>query len=81
MIINTMLTLRSPLSMTNFHRGDHVYMYEVGGLPPGERALISETPTKGTWEILRINNDVHHGDWAGRYESAWNALAALQASR
>src|SRR3989304_4918262 len=52
------------------------FKYKVGGMPPGEEATITESPNQG-WRILRTKNGVQ-GDWTGEYESADEALAALQ---
>ena len=52
-------------------------MYQVDGLPRGERALVGERAGSHRWEILR-NKDGEKGDWTGDYNSAEDALAALQ---
>jgi hypothetical protein len=58
-----------------------VTMYRVGGLPPEEKARISEwnghSHTPGIWHIKR-EKDGSPGAWSGEYKSANEALAALQ---
>jgi len=49
-------------------------MYEVHGLPVGQRALIALFGR--TWRFLRIAGDVPD-TWAGSYDSPRAALAAL----
>ena len=53
-----------------------VVRYKVGALPPGEEAALANF--NGKWKILRVRNGVQ-GQWAGEYQSADDALAALQA--
>jgi len=75
--MKTMLTLR-PISDTDDSiRGVHDYLYEVGELPPGERALIGQNGMTGRWQIL-LSKDGVQEDWAGGYENAEDILAALQ---
>lgn len=50
--------------------------YEVLGLAPGEQGWIGQTDNH--WQILRANNGVQ-GNWTGSYNSAEDALVALQA--
>jgi hypothetical protein len=71
------LTLRPVMGTDNFLRGDQDYLYEVDGLPVGERALVGERASSHRWEILR-NKDGAKGEWTGDYKSAEDALAALQ---
>jgi hypothetical protein len=75
--MSTTLTLRPISGTENFQQGDHVYQYEVNGLPPGERFLVGEDVASRRWQILRTK-DVVHGDWTGGYKSAEDALEAIQ---
>ncbi len=52
-----------------------VVQYEVKGLPKGEEAWIGET--HGNWRLLRSSNAVM-GNWTGEYNSAEEALKALE---
>ena len=56
-----------------------VFQYRVGNLPPGVQVLISNfgTPHRDVWKIMRIEDDLQE-EWNGSYESAEQALAALQ---
>jgi len=53
--------------------------YEVQGLPRGQEAFIANMGGRNQprWQILRAVNGVQ-GNWAGKYETATHALAALQ---
>jgi hypothetical protein len=51
--------------------------YRVMGLPPGHNALIRFK--NGEWNILHTDEPNQSGEWAGGYESADAALAALEA--
>jgi hypothetical protein len=53
--------------------------YRVTGLPPREEARISNFggPNHADWRYLRTSNG-KSADWTGNYESAQDALAALQ---
>jgi hypothetical protein len=53
--------------------------YRVNGLPTGDEARISNFggPGHADWRLLRIS-DGQSGGWAGHYDSAKTALAALQ---
>jgi hypothetical protein len=55
---------------------DHVYQYEVLGLPPAQRATIAEMEGR-RWKTLRTQDGVQ-GSWVGEYETAEDALGALQ---
>ena len=52
-----------------------VYVYSVGGMPPGENAKVAEF--NRSWRILRWN-ETSHGNWTGDYASPEAALAELQ---
>ena len=58
-----------------------VYMYRVAGLPPEEKAWISEwnghSHTPGSWHIKREKGG-STGVWTGEYKSANEALTVLQ---
>jgi hypothetical protein len=56
-----------------------IFLYRVGGLPTDEEASIAEFPYRG-WRILRWK-DGHPGVWYGEYETADQALTALQQQR
>jgi len=59
----------------------HLVMgYRVGGMPDGKTGRIANfgAPNRDDWRIMRINADNTQSDWAGHYESAEEALAALQ---
>ncbi len=55
-------------------------LYLVGGMPDGDWASIANSsPVVGTdWQIKRRSADSSEGEWTGHYESAEDALAALQ---
>jgi len=53
-----------------------IFLYRVAGLPSGEEAAIAEFPYRG-WRILR-SKEGHPGVWYGEFETADQALAALQ---
>jgi hypothetical protein len=53
-----------------------VLQYRVEGLPATQEASIADFPYRG-WRILRWKNGVR-GVWYGEYESADQALNALQ---
>jgi hypothetical protein len=55
--------------------GGDVYVYCVGGMPPGENAKIAKF--NSSWRILRWN-DEWHGNWTGEYSSPEAALDALR---
>ena len=72
------VTLRPiPPSGDVLDESDHVYLYEVVGLPPGELALIAETGDNGRWQVSHTKNSVL-GDWMGNYRTAEDALAVHQ---
>jgi hypothetical protein len=52
-----------------------IFEYVVIGLPACEEAWIARI--HGAWRILRSTNGVQ-GEWAGEYETAQQALAALE---
>jgi hypothetical protein len=54
--------------------------YRVGGMPGGKTARIANfgAPNGNEWRIMRINADNTQSDWVGPYDSAEDALAALQ---
>ena len=54
--------------------------YRVGGMPNGNTARIANfgAPNRNEWHIMRINADNTQSDWVGPYDSAEDALAALQ---
>jgi hypothetical protein len=54
----------------------HIYQYEVLGLPMEQRATIAEMEGR-KWKTLRTEDGVQ-GSWTGEYETAEDALAALQ---
>lgn len=54
--------------------------YEVDGLPAGEKATIAQMRGRARpdiWHFLRAKNGVD-GVWTGEYETAEDALDALQ---
>ena len=61
------------------YRSGPAFGYRVMGLPPGEEARISNFggPNHANWRFLRTSNG-KSGEWTGNYESAKDALAALQ---
>ena len=60
----------------NGHLGSEpVQNYDVGGLPPGEKANIAHF--NHAWRFLRWS-DTSHGNWTGGYATVEAALAALQ---
>ena len=56
-----------------------VFVYRVGGMPQEEQAKIANygAPHRNDWRILRTKAETQ-GEWTGHYESAEEALAALQ---
>jgi hypothetical protein len=54
--------------------------YRVGGMPYSSTARIANfgAPNRNDWRIMRINTDNTQSHWTGHYESADDALAALQ---
>ena len=74
------LTLGPPITQsdepTTVH--DVILAYAVLGLPPNESAQIHDFGGDQGWRIRRVKDGVA-GDWQGSYESAEDALAALQA--
>jgi hypothetical protein len=60
----------------SIYASGRVIGYRVGGLPDGTTARIANF--RGYWQIMRINGDNTQSDWSGHYESAEEALAALQ---
>jgi hypothetical protein len=52
--------------------------YEVVGLPVGHRAFIGSFLGRG-WRTLRATTE-SQGDWEGSYETAEDALRALEES-
>lgn len=60
--------------------GGEIVAYRVGGLPDGTTARIANfgAPKGNDWRIMRINADNTQTAWIGHYESAEDALAALQ---
>jgi hypothetical protein len=71
------LTLRPIQRTYNFKQGDHEFLYDVCGLPNGDRASIAENVKSRRWQIFRTKDDAT-GDWTGDYETAEHALAVLQ---
>jgi hypothetical protein len=73
------LTLRETMWSGNgvAFRTGAVIMYEVDGVPPGEKALIRKNPYKDSWQTLREKKGVP-GEWTGDYATADDALAVLQ---
>jgi hypothetical protein len=62
--------------ITNGHPGSGpVQSYEIGGLPPGEKASIAHF--NHAWRFLRWS-ETSHGNWTGEYVTVDAALAALQ---
>jgi hypothetical protein len=62
------------------YAGGQVVVYRVGGMPDGRTARIANfgAPNCDDWQIMRINGDNTQSEWTGHYESAEDALAALQ---
>jgi hypothetical protein len=60
--------------------GGQVIGYRVGGMPDGKTARIANfgAPNRNDWRTMRISGDNTQGQWTGHYESAEDALAALQ---
>jgi hypothetical protein len=57
----------------------HVYSYEVCGMPEGEGAWIRNLDYPRTlWSILRFKNGVPDNQPYGNYYSADDALSVLQ---
>jgi hypothetical protein len=56
--------------------------YRVGGFPDGRTARIANfgAPSRNDWQVTWMNSDKTQTDWTGHYESAEEALAALQQS-
>ena len=52
--------------------------WRVGGLPPGEEAQIGRHPDPTKWSILRRIGSIQ-GNWEGSYDTAEEALKALEA--
>ena len=57
-------------------RPREVIRHRVDGMPPEERALVWHPPHRG-WCFKRIREE-EEGDWVGNYDTAEEALAALQ---
>jgi hypothetical protein len=69
------LTLGDPVTVDLANPLKQPGQYEVLGLPPGHgRVLIRERTAGGRWRISR-----RPSQWEGDYETAEDALAALQA--
>jgi hypothetical protein len=69
-----LLTLGDPVTVGVTDPLRQPGQYEVLGLPPGHsRVLIRERRPGGRWRISRRPNQ-----WEGDYETAEEALAALQ---
>jgi hypothetical protein len=51
------------------------YMYDVLGLPEGQKIEIGENRRK--WQIRRATNGGLYGEWSGQFGSAEEALASL----
>jgi hypothetical protein len=65
-------------SRADLSQWDHVYQYEVCGLPMGERASIVEMDRQ-QWQILRMKGD-GEGRWTGHYKNPEEALAGIKAA-
>ena len=53
--------------------------YKVAGMPAGQSArIVSESPRRDRWRIIRINSDNTHSELAAEHASAEAALAELQ---
>jgi len=70
------LTLQ-PTGRLHFLKGEgQIVWYDVVGLPVGEEAKVAHVG--GRWRILQKHNEIP-SEWRGEYETAEDALAALQA--
>ncbi|HEY2545750.1 MAG TPA: hypothetical protein VGI46_06785 [Candidatus Acidoferrum sp.] len=80
-LAKTKLTLRKFASVRSglVAGTGETYQYAVDGLPSGQEASIANMGSRNQpcWQILRRIDGVQ-GDWAGKYETATHALAALQ---
>ena len=56
---------------------DQPFYYAIGGLPLGIEAKVANTQDEG-WRILLSTDTGRACTWAGNYETAEAALAALQ---
>src|SRR5438552_3285141 len=63
--------------VTTITESDPSYLDKVEGLPYGQEAWINHNAPEGIWQIARKKDGVR-GTFAGEYESAEHALAALQ---
>jgi hypothetical protein len=62
-----------------FANGD-VTGYRVSGMLNGAWARIANfgAPNRNDWQVMRINGDNTQTAWTGHYESAQDAVVALQ---
>ena len=69
------LTLREKISARSGqpYGGGTPFMYDVEGMPPGERARIVRKPYHENWGVQR-----NYGERYGDYETAEQARAALE---
>ena|ERR1700730_13162389 len=63
---------------SDLSRWDHIYKYEVQGMPLGEEAFIAEIDHR--WQLLRVSQGKKVGDWTGDYDSPEAALQGLEKS-
>ena len=56
-----------------------ITQYEVTGFPPGQEASIANFGSvhRDSWRIFRVKDSIDSG-WMGDYNTAEDALAALQ---
>lgn len=73
-------TLHEDAWFRNIPESKQVIGYRVGGMPDGSTARIANfgAPARNDWRIMWVNPDNSQSDWIGHYESAEEALSALQ---
>ena len=74
-----MLELRAKMFLRDgmfYGQNRRAVMFDILGLPEGQRAEISERRRK--WQIRLSTNDGLCGEWLGQFGSAEEALASLQ---
>jgi hypothetical protein len=73
------LTLHEESRVGSVVKGGEVIQYDVGGMPTGEDAKITNhgTHDENDWRIMRIKGG-KQSDWTGHHGSAKDALAWLQ---
>ena len=59
-----------------YGKNSGAFMYDVLGLPEGQKVEIAET--RHRWQIRRATNNGPYGEWFGQFSSAEEALASLQ---